>query len=231
MPLSLNWNELRTRKGSQNFAFEGLCCQLASKINMPTGSVFTRNDTPDDGVEGFWTLPDGSEHAWQAKFFQKRPEQTQWKEIEGSIKTALDKYKKLKKYFICLPIDRANPKLDEKTYFMDDWNKRRKKWENWANKKGMKVGFEYWGDHEIVTMLAEEKNRGFSYFWFNKEIFNQTWFNELFEKTRKTVEARYSPELNIELPITQSFEAFGQTEEFTNTIKKLISELIVKKTI
>ena len=53
--IELNWSNLRTWKNDRRFAFEELCCQLAAKLDIPN-AMWTRNGTPDGGVEGFWTL-------------------------------------------------------------------------------------------------------------------------------------------------------------------------------
>src|SRR3954449_10352321 len=63
------WSKLRSWNGSQEKAFEELCCQVAAAEQMPEGCKFTRKGTPDAGVECFWTLPNGNEWGWQAKFF------------------------------------------------------------------------------------------------------------------------------------------------------------------
>ncbi|HXH93298.1 MAG TPA: hypothetical protein VNN25_17070, partial [Thermoanaerobaculia bacterium] len=81
MIVSLNWTQLRSWDGSQNRAFEELCCQLAHAEIFPAGSLFTRKGTPDAGVECFWSLPSGEETGWQAKFFSSL-DKTQWKQID-----------------------------------------------------------------------------------------------------------------------------------------------------
>ena len=79
--MSLDWNGLRLLDGSVRTAFEELCVQLASceltcpiggAERIPDGSTFVRKGAPDAGVECYWKLPDGSEIAWQAKYFRNR---------------------------------------------------------------------------------------------------------------------------------------------------------------
>lgn len=83
--MPLNWNHLRTWKGSQNNAFEELCCQLAAYEPIPTGSKFIRKGTPDGGVECFWTLPTDGEWGWQAKFIFSPLGPAQWKQLDESV--------------------------------------------------------------------------------------------------------------------------------------------------
>ena len=39
----------------------------------------------------YWKLPDGEEWGWQAKYFLSTPNDNQWKQIDKSVKKALDK--------------------------------------------------------------------------------------------------------------------------------------------
>jgi hypothetical protein len=158
--MSINWQDLRPLNGSQNAAFEEICCQLAASEAAPTGSMFLRKGAPDAGVECYWKLPDESEWGWQAKFFQSPPNDNQWTQVNESVKTALDKHPKLSRYVVCLPIGRQDPRLENQRWFMDKWNERAQEWEGWAVARGMAVVFEYWGAHELFERLSREEHRG-----------------------------------------------------------------------
>ena len=71
--LSIEWLRIRPWNGSQNHAFEELCCQLAQHAEVPAGSRYVRKGAPDAGVECFWILAGGAEWGWQAKFFLTAP--------------------------------------------------------------------------------------------------------------------------------------------------------------
>jgi hypothetical protein len=156
-------------------AFETLCCQLAAYEKVPEGSKFIRKGTPDAGVECFWKLPDGNEQGWQAKFFLSPPGDSQWTQMDNSVKKALEKHPRLISYTFCIPIDRQDPRIDEKEWFMDKWNKHVKKWESWAHDKRISVKFEYWGEHEIWVRLTQDEHAGRRYFWFNETEFSTQW--------------------------------------------------------
>lgn len=100
--MSLNWMQLRPWEGSQNRAFEELCCQLAHAECFPAGSRFTRKGSPDAGVECYWTGPAGEEMAWQAKFFSSL-DAAQWKQLDASIESALEKHPRLTAYVSVCP--------------------------------------------------------------------------------------------------------------------------------
>jgi hypothetical protein len=217
---NINWNNLRSWNCSQQSAFEELCCQLASYEQTPIGSAFVRKGAPDAGVECFWSLSNLDELAWQAKFFFSVDE-SQWKQLDESVRTALNKHPHLISYTVCLPIDRQDPRIDQQKWFMDKWNERVEKWQGWAQSVGMSVDFNYWGEHEIIKRLTREEHQGRYRFWFNAELFSQDWFKSRLHEAIANAGARYSPELNVELPVARLFDGLGRTEEFFNRLKTL----------
>lgn len=219
--MSISWHNLRSLNNSQNSAFEEICCQLAATEQVPQGSKFTRKGTPDAGVECYWTLPNGDEWAWQAKFFLSRPENNQWAQIDDSVKTALEKHPRLTSYTICLPIDRSDPRHEDQTWFMDRWNSQVEKWKTWAEAQGMSVEFNYWGASELLLRLSREEHRGRYYFWFTSEKFSQLWFEQHIEAAIQNIGPRYTPELNVSLPIASLFDGLGRTNAFYERLQVL----------
>ena len=169
--LSIDWSDLRSLNGSQNNAFEELCCQLAAN-EAPADSKFVRKGTPDAGVECYAILEDQTEWGWQAKYFSS-VRNSQWNQLDKSVKTAIKKHPQLVKYTICLPTDRPESREDGKESLFDKWQKRVEKWTNWTNDAGLEIQFEYWGNHEILDRLSREEHRGRFHFWFGKEFFSR----------------------------------------------------------
>lgn len=226
MKLSIDWNALRIWDGSQQTAFEELCCQLARHEDIPERLNFIRKGTPDAGVECYWKLKNEDEWAWQSKFFTKPPEATQWKELDESIGTVLKKHPKLKKYYICIPLDRADPRIEKQKWFMDKWDEKVVLWTKQAIECGMEVTFEYWGTSEIFDRLSKEEHRGRYLFWFNKDQFSLEWFKSRLKVTIANVGPRYTPELNVKIPITKIFGALGCTDEFINEVKNYCGSFV-----
>ncbi len=211
---SLDFTKIRTYKGSQNNAFEELICQLARLSRPENAKCFIRKEGSggDAGVECFWKLKDDSEYAWQAKYFFKL-EKSQWAQISKSVETALKKHPKLKKYYICLPLDRTDPRKDNQNSQLDNWNKKIKKWKEIADSKNMNVEFVFWGASEIFNMLSKDDPHfsGRSLYWFNSSILQIQHLKSIAEKSKNSLGDRFSPELNIELPIAKSFDGIGLT--------------------
>lgn len=214
MSTEINWQNLRPWGGSQHTGFEELCCQLAYYEQQPVGSKWERKGAPDAGVECLWIQPDGKKCGWQCKYFLSPPEDGQWQQLNKSVETALTKHSELSVYTVCLPCNRPDPRIPNQKSFMDKWNEWVAKWQGWAGKRGMSVDFRYWDESEICERLAREEHRGRYKFWFDKEWLSDEWFQRRLDATLRDAEPRYSPDLNVELPIAKIFDGLGRTDAF-----------------
>jgi hypothetical protein len=197
---SILWSELRTWNGTQQLAFEELCCQLLSTTPPAPGAVFIRKGTRDAGIEGYWKLKDGSEHGIQAKFFHGSPDESQLRQIDSSVETAIKKHPRLTKYTVCLPTDRDNPRIEGQSDFMQRWDDRVLKWKRLAAASARTIEFVYFGESEISRLLAIDLNVGLSKFWFDRETFSGRWFQlRKAESTAQLRHSRYLPDLHIDI--------------------------------
>lgn len=178
---NFNWRNIRSYNNSQNNAFEELVCQLAREEEIENKKTFLKIGTPDGGVEAYWILESGDEYGWQAKYFLSMGE-SQWQQIARSFKTAFEKHPKLTRYYICILLDRSDPRIQQ-NWFMDKWDSKVAEWSQYALTKGRKIDFEYWGSSELIHRLSQEKHAGRRYFWFNQEEFSDQWFSEKIERS------------------------------------------------
>ena len=176
---NIDFSQIQIHAGSQSKGFEELVCQLASLSKPENAKEFIRKDGAggDAGVECYWKLQDGSEHAWQAKYFLKPLGPSQWKQISRSVKSALSKHPNLTKYYICLPRDRTDSRRSSTAGSqipseLDKWNQHIARWKAIAAVKSMQVEFEYWGEHEILLMLQRDTSDfvGIARHWFGPPI-------------------------------------------------------------
>lgn len=225
MPLAINWNQIRALNGSQAEGFEELVCQLARSESVPVGSTFQRKGKPDGGVECYWKFPNDSEWGWQAKFFNSSPSNAQWGELDESVKQFLKTHPQLIKLTVALPLDLPDARMSNQKSARKKWEEHIAKWHTWANGSGHSVEFEYWGAHEIVNRLSQAQHRGRVFFWFEKEFFNSRWFTERIEECIVDAGARYTPELDVSLPIAQVFDGLGRTEAFYKRLKGFVQQL------
>lgn len=226
--MSINWNNIRPLENSQNEGFEELVCQLARKEDIPNRKEFIRKGKPDAGVECLWTLNNDDEFAWQAKFFTNSIEENQWAQIDKSVKTVLDKHPNLKKYYIAIPNDPPDARIEGQTSMLDKWNLRVSKWEEWAENKGVRVEFIPWWSSDLIERLQKPENVGLTYFWFNKEEFTDKWCIEQSELSITDLGKRYTPKLNIQLKIAEIFNGISRDEKFKRQVINLFDDLLIK---
>ena len=228
--VDLDWRRIRTLDGKQDKAFEELCAQLA-RVEIPIDARFVRKGVPDAGVECYAILSDGSEWGWQAKYFNTLGS-SQWSQIDKSVKTAIEKHPRLVRYFICVPLDLPDARIDGRKSAREKWDEHVQKWKELAANRGMNVEFVYWGRHELIERLTRPEHIGRVRFWFNATGFDAEWFNARLEEALRTAGPRYTPEVHVDLPIALEFEAFGRTDRFferqktrARSIRKALREL------
>ncbi len=217
--MQINWKHIRTLNGAQSEGFEEFCTQLARREPVVTGSAFTRKGKPDAGIECYWTSPTGDELGWQAKYFLSL-DNPQWSQLDDSVRTALDKHPRLIQYYVCVPTDLPDARLAGQTSAYHKWLDHVQKWSGWATDKSMSVEFIWWGSHEMLHKLALPDNSGLARFWFDAAVFDLNWFDKRLQESISTAGPRYSPEVNVDLPIIQEFDAFGRTAAWVTRLKK-----------
>jgi hypothetical protein len=232
--MNIEWNKLRAFNGDIKNGFEELVCQLARAEQIPNKSKFIRVAAPDGGVEAYCVLSDNSEYGWQAKFFTTMGD-SQWTQLDESFKTAFAKHPNLIKYYICVPLDRPDPRItitkgkrrgQQVNHFMDKWNAKVAEWEAFAKSNNRTIEFEFWGNSEIFERLSKKENEGKLYYWFGKEEFSDDWFKQKLDENIKNLDKRYTPELNFELPIAKIFDGISRDKYFNEQFNSYLDDLL-----
>lgn len=215
--MNLDWSAIRPLNGSQAAGFEELCAQLA-RAESPAGAKFERKGTPDAGVECFCALSDDTEWGWQAKYFTTLGD-SQFAQLDSSVKTALSRHCLLTRYFVCVPLDRPDARVPGKKSAMERWKERVSKWERWALESGRHVDFVWWGRSELIERLARTEHVGRVFFWFGRRGFDQSWFDARLREALDSAGPRYTPPVHVELPIAKDLECFGRTAASIEAVK------------
>ena len=219
----MDWRTIRPLNGGRDKGFEELCAQLA-RWEVGNRARFIRKGNPDAGVECYAKYGNGSEWAWQAKYFLTLGD-SQWTQLDGSVRTALQKHPLLARYMICLPMDLPDARVPGQQAALAKWDARVEKWKEWASARGMTVEFAYWGSSELLERLSKAEHVGRVRFWFDATGFDRDWFARRLKEARDTAGPRYTPEVHVELPIARRFETFGRTSRFFIRTIALIREL------
>ena len=215
MPPMLSWPAIRPLNGDQRQGFEELCAQLA-RCETPPQARFVRTGAPDGGVECYAVFPNGDEWGWQAKYFLSSPGTHQWSDVADSVRTALEKHPRLVRYYVCMPVDLPDARLKGQKSARQQWDERVERWRTAS--RGW-VEFIFWGAHELTDRLQKPAHAGRRWFFFDVARFDADWFKDRWETARRGAGDRYTPELNVDLPVALKLEAFGRTERFYGRLK------------
>ena len=230
----INFSNIRCFNGSQNSGFEELVCQLAHLNRPEHAKKFVRKEGAggDAGVECYWILNDGREICWQAKYFLTGMDSSRWSQLNDSFETALSKHPNLDTYFICLPLDKTDSRKKGRggkpvTSLENMWNSYLEKWICLAESQGRVVKIEFWGKHEITSMLTIDKPHysGRLLYWFNEPVLRSENLRNIILKSKDDLGARFTPEFHVDLPIAKQFDGLCVNENWWSDISSLVSEL------
>lgn len=225
---NFHWTDIISLNSSQNDAFEELLCQLAKKEDIQNKKKFIKVGNPDGGVECYVILDNDDEIGFQAKWFLSTPQDTQWNQVEHSLKTTLITHPKMVTYYVAIPQDRADPRIPNRISFMDKWNEKVKKWKKFAKDTyGRDIEFEYWGSSELITRLGKDENVGLKSFFFGDIDLSNDWFENQNKHAIADLDKRYTPEINVELDILENFDALSRNDRFKNKIDSSYHEFMV----
>lgn len=223
MPLDIDWTSIRPLSGSKHASFEELCTQLA-RAGRPARSTFHRKGRPDSGVEAYAVMPDTTESAWQAKYFHTINE-SQWSQLDESVKAALDGHPMLRCYTVCVPLDLPDGRLGRGKSAQQRWLDRVVSWKQWASDKGMDVDFVWQGSHELLAELSKPGNEGLTKFFFGNRYLDDAWLQSRLAEAHESAGPRYTAELSIKLSISERLQAFGRTPAFFDRIRSVASDI------
>lgn len=210
---TIDFRAIRPHYGSQHGGFEELVCQLAA-LDTPVDVPFLRKGAgADAGLECYRAEHDGSETGWQAKYFFDfgNDEAGQLKE---SFDTAVGKHPKLARFIVGLPFDLSDGRVKGR-------RSERDRWDAWVAARQASIAprlveILLWGGFELTNRLSrsDPQHVGRRTYWFDLPHFGAEWLRRRFEITRAALGRRYTPELNVELPIRRALAAFTRDPDF-----------------
>ena len=216
--LNLDFNNIRSINGSLNDGFEEFVCQLARREDISHSKKFVRNGKPDGGVECYWILEDGSIVAWQAKYFCKAFENSQYQQIDRSVKETFKSHPKLKRYIIAIPTDPSDAHVAGKTSMKKRMDGYVEKW----SKNNPQVSFEFWWASDLIERLQKSSNQGLLRFWFEKQEFTDEDLIQFNADSIKDLGKRYNPNLNVTVEAAQLFEILSRGNSLSHLLDMLL---------
>lgn len=225
----INWHQIRGKapSGSRRDAFEELCNQLmiyGGLITWPADTTFTTFGNPDGGREGRGELPNGATWGWQAKYLFTLDNDA-FTQIDKSVRRVLTTEPTLERYYVLLPCNRPGGDTPTAKSAWTKWNEHTAKWEAVAAEAGRAVRFEYIGETQLNECLLQVSQVGRLRYWFDLDVFSPDRFREIAARAEADADGRYSPELNVELPIAAVFDGLARTPTFEHDIRGALAAL------
>ena len=214
--LNLSFSNIRPINGSSNDGFEEFVCQLARKEEIPCAKEFVRNGKPDGGVECYRMLEDGSIVAWQAKYFCKAFDDSQYQQIDASVKEALKAHPNLKRYIIAVPTDPSDAHVAGRKSMKERIDGYVNRW----SKIKPGVVFEFWWASDLIERLQKPSNQGKLRFLFGGNEFTNDDFLRFNTESIKDLGKRYTPKLNVEVEVDQYFDVLSRGESLNRFLDR-----------
>lgn len=205
-----SFRTIRAWDGSQDRAFEELCYQLRDPT--PPGATRWKLGDPDGGYEWFVGHRNGVEWGWQAKYSFEIDKLL--KLMERSLKTVVAKRPQCRRLTFCIPIDLPDAPGDGKhKSAREKYEDRKVSWRKrivGANR----ITIELWSAGDLLARLSEPEHRGRAWFFWDEEVFGEDWCRTRLDVTTRAAGQRYTPNLNLELPVAFALEGLGRSAEF-----------------
>jgi hypothetical protein len=213
---SLSFRTIRTWDGSQHRAFEELSYQLRDA--PPSGATETKTGDPDAGLEWYVTFPDGDQWGWQAKY--SFDVATLLSEMKKSVQAVVRKRPQVGRLTFCIPIDlpediQPGKRKSARQRFDDavaSWKK--------TIDGAAAVEFRLETAGVLLDRLSRSDNRGKQWFWWEREVFSLEWCARQLQSILAAVGERYSPDLNVTLPIAFALEGLAHSDRFWSRYRR-----------
>lgn len=208
---SIKFKEIHPRGGDVRGAFEELSFQLFSRSFPGLVPIRLEGSGGDAGLEGLLLNAGGAAVVGlQAKFFTGKFGQSQWRDLDDSVRTALgDNAGDASLRRIVVTIPRNLTQAQFKT-----WTARCKDWTGEASRLGYPapVKLTLWDESHLRNLLLDSSNRGLLLHFFEYPDFDLTHCRQRTAATISGLGDRYRPELHTATAAEDQLHTFLRTE-------------------
>ncbi|TFC50844.1 hypothetical protein E3O47_07500 [Cryobacterium sp. TMT2-17-1] len=227
----IDFNRIRSvGAGGQRDGYEQFICEQVAQESPAAGARFVslHGAGGDGGVECYWTLPDGAEHGWQAKYWTTHAAVDK-SQLDNSVKAALAQHSNLTEYTIVIPTDPTGPtggngkSLLEKINDPGGWQQG---WQTMAAERGMNVTFELeWATNTATRLTRLDASGAQRRYWFDADVLSPQWWNDRLQEAIEAARPRYTPELNVDVPAARSIAALCSDDEWWQVVRGQADEI------
>lgn len=221
---TIDFRAIRSHHGSQHSGFEELVCQLAA-LETPSGLPFHRKGAgADAGLECYRVEADGSQTGWQAKYFFEFGS-SEGSQLKESFDNAVLHHPDLARFIVSMPFNLPDGRVANRKSQKDRWN-------DWVAARAKAVlprvvTVELWDETQLIEHLTrtDPRHAGRRRYWFDLLHFTPDWFQTRFDITHAALGKRYTPELNIELPVRRGLFAIARDPGFIEDLYELADDV------
>lgn len=216
--------------GGQRDGYERLICELTAQEPPDADAKFVslHGAGGDGGVECYWTLPDGAEHGWQAKYWTSHASVNK-SQLDASVRAALANHPDLTKYTIAIPADPTGPTVSKGKSLLEKINDPGgwlESWQTMAANCGMTVIFEFeWATNTATRLTRLDASGAQRRYWFDADVLSQQWWIDRLQDATDAARPRYTPELNVNVPAARSIAALCSDDEWWQAVLGQVDEL------
>lgn len=221
---TIDFRAIRPHHGSQHSGFEELVCQLAALETLPGLAFHRKGAGADAGLECYRSEADGSETGWQAKYFFEFGS-SEGSQLKESFDNAVLHHPGLARFIVSMPFNLPDGRVPNRKSQKDRWN-------DWVAARAKAilprvVTIELWDETQLIERLTRTDARyaGRRRYWFDHLHFTPDWFQTRFDITRAALGKRYTPELNIELPVRRGLLAIARDPAFIEALGELADDV------
>lgn len=224
----MDWQHFQTHNQATTRAFEAFCNQLFERYCKREYAeniqefVIVNGSGGDGGVESYVKLNNNTFIGLQAKWFIDAIADSQFKQIKGSITTALKLRPDIKKYIICIPRDLGNIKIGsgKKPIQNSEYSRWTSLLEDFKNDYP-ELELVLWGDNEILNQLQNPECYNLNRYWFETSNFDYSVLVANFNREKGSwLKYKYFSNLHIEGQITEKLEDYIGVNKL-NILRKL----------
>jgi hypothetical protein len=220
---AIDFRVIRPHHGSQHSGFEELVCQLAALETPPSLAFHRKGSGADAGLECYRVEANGSETGWQAKYFFEFGS-SEGAQLKESFDNAVLRHPDLARFIVSMPFNLPDGRVANRKSQKDRWN-------DWVAARAKAilprvVTIELWDETQLIERLTrtDPRHAGRRRYWFDLPHFTPDWFQTRFDITRAALGKRYTPELNIELPVRRGLLAIARDPAFIEDLRELADD-------
>ncbi|MFF2438850.1 hypothetical protein ACFVU4_32640 [Streptomyces sp. NPDC058107] len=225
--------------GGRRDGFEQFVCELAAEDKPCAGARFVslHGAGGDGGVECYWTLPDGTKHGWQAKYWVMS-DAVDKAQLTSSVTAALNNHPELTRYVIAIATDptgitgtpdptvtgakkKRGQSLLEKAA---DWVEE---WEGLAKARNMIVSFEFeWATNLLNQLRNVDAASGVrTRYWFDATLLTDQWWHDRLDEATHAAGPRYVKQLALSVTATDALAALSDDPNWRSLLSRQVDIL------